>query len=78
MKAFCYLYVILPKLIALNSTKLCLCHSILRNIVKKISILYRIAHILKVPIPRTVIDIHFLSIRSLTFYFSIPIISIRF
>ena len=27
---------------------------------------------------RTVIDIHFLSIRSLTFYFSIPIISIRF
>ena len=27
---------------------------------------------------RTVIDIHFFSIRSLTFYFSIPIISIRF
>ena len=26
---------------------------------------------------RTVIDIHFFSIRSLTFYFSIPIISIR-
>ena len=27
---------------------------------------------------RTVIDIHFFSIRSLTFYFSIPIISIQF
>ena len=27
---------------------------------------------------RTVIDIHFFSIRSLTFYLSIPIISIRF
>ena len=27
---------------------------------------------------RTVIDIHFFSILSLTFYFSIPIISIRF
>ena len=30
------------------------------------------------PHNRAVIDIHFFSIRSLTFYFSIPIISIRF